>query len=57
VKAVRWMSVSELFQDLDFQPDLYTYWFKTALRELQNRKMLSVSGIKNYIEKKQLKIK
>lgn len=57
VKAVRWMSVSELFQDLDFQPDLYTYWFKTALRELQNRKMLSVSGIKNYIEKKQLKSK
>lgn len=55
VKSVRWMSIAELYQDLDLQPDMYTYWFKTALRELQQRKLLSVSGLNNFIAKKQTK--
>lgn len=55
VKSVTWMSIAELYQDLDLHPDLYTYWFKTALRELQQRKLLSVSGLQNFIAKKQTK--
>jgi len=46
VNAVKWISLSELFHTLDSEPEIYTYWFKTALLELTNRNLLSVKAIK-----------
>lgn len=49
VQATRWVSIAELYADLDRQPDRYTYWFKTALLELQQRQLLSVSALKAHV--------
>jgi isopentenyl-diphosphate delta-isomerase len=46
VNAVRWVSMPELFQALNEHPETFTYWFKTALLELTDKGLLSVSAIK-----------
>lgn len=46
VNAVRWISIPELFKELNDNPQQFTYWFKTALLELTDKSLLSVSAIK-----------
>ena len=46
VKAVRWLSIAELFLDIDKHPSSYTLWFKIALAEMKQRKLLSIAKIK-----------
>ncbi len=51
VHAVKWISIADLFRDLSMNSQDYTYWFKTALLELTNRDLLSVSAIKAVMSK------
>jgi len=46
VQAIRWISMPELFKDLNEFPENYTFWFKTALLELTSKNLLSVSAIR-----------
>ncbi|OWY24687.1 isopentenyl-diphosphate Delta-isomerase [Sphingobacteriales bacterium UPWRP_1] len=46
VNAVRWISIPELFKELNDNPQQFTYWFKTALLELTDKSLLSVNAIK-----------
>lgn len=50
VKAVKWVSMSELFQQLEFFPDNFTYWFKAALLEMKNRELLSLQAIQTLLQ-------
>jgi isopentenyl-diphosphate delta-isomerase len=50
VNAVKWISISQLFLWLTQEPHAFSYWFKTALLELKNRKLLSVRGLKKLFE-------
>ncbi len=45
INAVKWVSISELYQWLAWEPDVFTYWFKTALLELKTRELLSRESI------------
>ncbi len=45
VNAVKWIDIYQLFLELDLYPDRFTYWFKTALLELRNKKLLSSTAI------------
>lgn len=40
IKAVKWMSVEDLLEDIRVQPDVYSFWFKIILEELQKRDRL-----------------
>ncbi len=46
VAAVKWVSLSEAFMELDIYPDKYSLWYKIALLELRNRNLLSIKLIK-----------
>lgn len=40
VKAVRWISASDLFQEIEENPERFSFWFKIILKEFQARKLL-----------------
>jgi isopentenyl-diphosphate delta-isomerase len=46
VNAVKWITISDLYMSLTYDPKIYSYWFKTALLELKNRKLLGVQALK-----------
>lgn len=50
VNAVRWVSIPELFKELNENPDQFTFWFKTALLELTDKNLLSVSAVKKLFQ-------
>ena len=50
VNAVKWIDIYQLFLELDLYPERFTYWFKTALLELRNKKLLSAAAIKKLFE-------
>lgn len=49
VAAVRWITIPQLFKELNEQPEQFTYWFKTALLELSEKKLLAASAIKKLL--------
>ena len=40
VKAVNWISISELLADVEKNPEKYSFWFKIILKEMQKRELL-----------------
>lgn len=40
IATVKWMSVEDLMEDIEKQPDIYSFWFKIILAELQKRDRL-----------------
>lgn len=50
VNAVKWIDIYQLFLELDLYPDRFTYWFKTALLELRNKKLLSATAIQKLFQ-------
>ena len=40
VEEWRWVDVDDLLEDVKFNPDNYTVWFKIALAELENKGLL-----------------
>ena len=53
VNALRWISIFELFQELDLEPQKFSYWFKTALLELKNKQLLSVKALRRVMEEEE----
>lgn len=46
VAAVKWLTPSEAFWELDYNPEKYSLWYKIALDELRRRGLLSAKVIK-----------
>ena len=42
VKAVNWISISELLSDVEKNPEKYSFWFKIILKEMQKRELLNI---------------
>lgn len=40
VKAVRWISSSDLLKEIEENPDKFSFWFKIILKEFQARELL-----------------
>ncbi len=40
VHAIDWVEVKDLLQDVEQNPEKYSYWFKVILKEMENRKLL-----------------
>lgn len=53
VNAVKWYSLTELFQELEFEPEKFSFWFKTALLEMTNREILNLPAIENILASKE----
>ncbi len=49
VAALRWISISDLYQELALEPDRFSFWFKTALHELRDRGLLALSELRKYM--------
>ncbi|HMS51599.1 MAG: isopentenyl-diphosphate Delta-isomerase [Sphingobacteriales bacterium] len=45
VAAIKWISLADLFLDMNLHPDNYTYWFKVLLEHLRERELLAVTAI------------
>lgn len=51
VHALRWISLTDLYLALSAEPEKFSYWFKIALRELEERSILSLTDIKQWFVK------
>lgn len=49
VNDIRWIKIYQLFLEIDLYPDKFTFWFKTALQELRDKNLLSLSAIRDTI--------
>lgn len=52
IAALRWINLSNLYLELNGEPEKFSYWFKIALTELQKKRLLSFSGISKWLNKK-----
>lgn len=55
VKAVRWISVSELNKSLKKTPGKYSYWFKIALKKMKKKKLIKLENLHKFLNKKRKK--
>lgn len=40
VNATKWMSIAELFADIESNPEQYSFWFKIILEEMRKRSLI-----------------
>lgn len=41
VRAVQWISISDLLSDVENKPEKYSFWFKIILKEMEKRGLLN----------------